>query len=124
MLQRAARKGNSRAGTIAGKNATSPDVRDATRAAPDVGDSRGDIILCIKQKAAQIRYPASFVLTFRAYFKRVAHLERPYRGFANPTAVLYDVHDARAILLLLFTCVRVCKGAARRMRARIACYES
>lgn len=81
VLRRTARKGNSRAGALS---------RGKTRRLPMYEMHRArctgrrrlagrDAILCIKQKAAQIRYPASFVLTFRAYFKRVARSERPYR---------------------------------------------
>jgi len=57
-----------------------------------------------KTKGGAIRYPASSVLTFRAYFKRVAHLERDHIGIHQPTAV-YTTCTMRARYFYYYSCV-------------------
>lgn len=115
VLRRAARRGNSRTGAIAGENATFPRcTRCTARVAPDVDDSRGETILCIKQKAAQYDIPRVSYLRF-VHISSVSHTWRDHIGIRRPTAV----YTMRAIFLLLFTCIGMCTGATVARADRI-----
>jgi len=61
-------------------------TRDAPRAAPDVGDSQGETILCIKQKAAQYDIPRVSYLRF-VHISSVSRTWRDHIGIRQPTAV-------------------------------------
>lgn len=118
MLRRAARKGNSRTGAIAGKMRRPPDVWDAPRTAPDVGDSRRDTILCIKQKAAQYDIPRVSYLRF-VHISSVSRAWRDHIGIRQPTAV-YTTCTMRArarnifIIIHMRTCMHRRNGCACR----------
>lgn len=66
----------------------------------------GETILCIKQKAPQCDIPPRrFILTFRAYFKRVARLEIRERhriGIHQTAVYAMCTYNARAIFLFLY----------------------
>ena len=107
VLRRAARKGNSQAGAITGKTRRSPMYEIHRIVGPDVATLAERDHSLHKTKGGAIRYPTSFVLTFRAYFKRVAHLERPYRD-SPANCSLYDVYDARARYFYYYSRAYVC----------------